>query len=166
MPAHVTLRGPFRSAQAAHQNVADLFEHEIAILGVGRFPSPQSTIFLVCGSPAIKERWWKPDYGFNPHVTLYDGQTKSTADDLHTLLKRKRLYGRTMLSPVTAYESTSGQRNAALSLSIDFAALSELAGHNLNLEAVKGLSSRERLIFIDRLSDRLRHLLDVEQKRD
>ena len=73
--AHITVRGPYQRASNRLDSVNRSIESsEINIDGSGNFfESGQNTVYLRCRSPNLESVWYKPDYGFNPHITLYDG---------------------------------------------------------------------------------------------
>lgn len=163
MPGHITLRGPFKTSQAAHQNVLNLFASEISITGVGRFPPPQTTVYLACGSPAIEERWWKPDYGFNPHITVYDGPSQEFANRAYSTMKAERIFGRTTLSPIRIYVSSPRQNDLKLNLAIDLPKLSLHAGKKLDVQTIRELSDNERLTLLPRLVHHLKEAISAPE---
>ena len=42
----------------------------------------QNTVYLRCSSPELSQVWYKPNYPYNPHLTLYDGNDRGFANDL------------------------------------------------------------------------------------
>jgi len=93
---HITLRGPFKKARPKHMLEsfeACLNDEPILISGVGRFyANEKCVVYLKVSSPYLKKVWYKPDYpirkyGFNPHITLYEGFRESGDKVYEFLLK-------------------------------------------------------------------------------
>lgn len=90
-PAHLTVRGPYRSPLSASEVAkwSGAMKHAVLeIRGLGRFSNPgEEVVFLSVDSPHLRDIWWKPDYpieeyGFNPHLSLYRGPDRRLADRL------------------------------------------------------------------------------------
>ncbi len=85
-PAHVTVRGPY--ARRLTEKVEQSINEQIAgiaidVLGVSSFfENSQNTVYLRCSAPELNQVWDKPDYPFNPHLTLYDGSDRVFAGEL------------------------------------------------------------------------------------
>ena len=85
-PAHVTVAGPFPHRNSVPKAVP--FHSEVNVRGVGRFNgSGQNTVFLNVESDELRKYWNKPDYGYNPHITIYDGDDPKLADMIYISLK-------------------------------------------------------------------------------
>jgi 2'-5' RNA ligase len=79
---HVTLRGPYSKQVPAEQldRYARILSSDPLVLnGIGSFSRPHHiTVFVRVQHSKLQQVWWKPDFppkkfGFNPHVTLYEG---------------------------------------------------------------------------------------------
>ena len=85
-PAHITVRGPYdrRLPAKIEQEIdATMRGAKVDVLGVSAFLNQhQNTIYLRCSAPELSHVWYKPNYPFNPHLTLYDGDDRAFADDL------------------------------------------------------------------------------------
>ncbi len=86
--AHVTVRGPYRQRYDLTAQQRRIAGTRLTCHGAGSFFGPrQNTVFVRCDSPALRDVWHKPDYGYHPHLTLYDGSSRVVAEDLLTLLE-------------------------------------------------------------------------------
>lgn len=87
--AHITVRGPYDELQDVVELSSFIADKRIRIDGVSTFYGPsQNTVYLACDAPELAYVWWKPDYGFNPHLTLYDGDDVIFARQLEALMVR------------------------------------------------------------------------------
>lgn len=81
-PLHVTVRGPYKTIPD-EKNIEKLWaiiEGEGVLLsGIRSFAfKDKKYVYIQSQSKAIRKLWWKSDfpiskYGFNPHITLYEG---------------------------------------------------------------------------------------------
>jgi hypothetical protein len=153
--AHLTVRGPCsrhyrdQTLQRLNEKIAS---SQIVISGVDRFfAERQHTVFLSCDGPNLKQVWLKPDYGYHPHITLYDGDSRDFGAELLAILQTRPLQQAALgfragaLVPLATYK---GQTNLTLQTSIDFARLSALAGRPLSPSTVRGMPGKERLALI------------------
>lgn len=90
-PVHITVRGPYGrqlpSTLLAQYN-RELHGNKIEVSGVGHFVSPaQYTVFLACDGSRLKYVWAKSDYGYHPHLTLYDGGDAEIASDIERVVR-------------------------------------------------------------------------------
>lgn len=97
---HVTVRGPYhreipiRQLEYWQQLLA---AHPLVLNGVGKFQAADThVVYLKVQHPALRRIWWKPDYpidtfGFNPHVTVYEGTNADRANRLKEFLTREGL---------------------------------------------------------------------------
>src|SRR5262249_12597096 len=90
-PAHITVRGPYQDYQDPREWTTKLKGQPVEIGEVGTFfEKDQHTVFLGVSSPAIRSIWHKPDYpDSNPHLTLYDGTSRSFAESLRQVITGK-----------------------------------------------------------------------------
>ena len=83
--AHITLAGPYSSRKRLPRDRD--FEQKISIIGTSQFRSEiQNTVVLKVGSNGMKGVWDKPDYPYNPHLTIYDGRNNYVGDKLYQSL--------------------------------------------------------------------------------
>jgi 2'-5' RNA ligase len=97
---HVTIRGPYNRPLPREQLLRYgrlLSSHPVVLEGIGAFRSgDRETVYLKVQHPHLRQIWWKPDYpikefGFNPHVTLYEGNDADRAQRLQAFLRREDL---------------------------------------------------------------------------
>lgn len=83
--AHITLAGPYQSKKNLPRDRD--FEQKVSIIGASQFRDEiQNTVFLRVGSNSLRSVWDKPDYPFNPHLTIYDGIDHTLGDRLFSSL--------------------------------------------------------------------------------
>lgn len=90
-PVHITVRGPYGrqlpSTLLAQYN-RDLHGNKIEVSGAGHFIGPsQHTVFLACEGSRLKYVWAKSDYGYHPHLTLYDDGDAKIASDVERVVR-------------------------------------------------------------------------------
>jgi hypothetical protein len=90
--AHITLIGPKDSEEQIKFQKIRRNEQIVYINGIGNFFSEgQNTVYLKCDldeGSQIKSMIDKPDYGNEtPHITLYDGDNRTFAENLYNLAK-------------------------------------------------------------------------------
>jgi len=111
---HVTIRGPYNREiprKQIEQYDRQLKGHPLLLEGIGRFEvQGRHVVYMEVQHPGLRKIWWKPDfpvheYGFNPHVTLYEGGNIDVADRLERFMKREGLKLLTWDFRVTAYVS-------------------------------------------------------------
>lgn len=98
-PIHVTVRGPYK--HEPNEQIIEKFWSEIEgegvlLNGIRHFNfADKMYVYIQTHSPAIRKIWWKGDYpifkyGFNPHITLYEGPTPK-AKQIEQFLKKEKL---------------------------------------------------------------------------
>jgi len=96
---HITVRGPYTKLitdEEIRKTRKKIQNDVILITGVGRFDNTRHTVYLKVGSENLEKIWDKPDfpkskYGYNPHITMYDGDNESLADGICEFLEKERL---------------------------------------------------------------------------
>ena len=130
---HITIRGPYsrpvsRKEILRYERI--LSSHPIVLEGIGAFQSgDRATVYMKVQHPNLRQIWWKPDYpikqyGFNPHLTLYEGHDADRALRIETFLRRediKMLTSEFSVSPYVAdhkdlFPQTQGKEQLFLSL--------------------------------------------------
>jgi 2'-5' RNA ligase len=111
---HVTIRGPYSRPVSREQLLRYgrlLSSHPVVLEGIGAFQSgKRATVYLKVQHPNLRQIWWKPDYpikdfGFNPHVTLYEGSDGDRAQRLQAFLRREGIKLLTSNFAVSPYVS-------------------------------------------------------------
>jgi len=109
---HVTIRGPYNREiprPQIEQYQKWLRRHPLLLESVGSFHDlERHVVYIRVKHPVLRRIWWKPDFpvnkfGFNPHITLYDGNSAERANRLRAFLEREQLKLLTWEFRVTAY---------------------------------------------------------------
>lgn len=109
-PAHVTLAGPYTNRKEAPPEDELDFCQRLSVMGVSEFRSAnQNTVYLIVGNGQLESVWNKPDFAFNPHLTLYDGSDSDLADEIVRWGKAERLIFSFMVSKRVVVSSTKRQ---------------------------------------------------------
>lgn len=97
---HLTIQGPFEE-KVSLETIASikrrLADDDIFIGNPGLFETKDGVaLFLKVRSQNLRKVWNKPDYpvelyGFNPHITLYEGADKERAAKACEFLKKNRV---------------------------------------------------------------------------
>jgi hypothetical protein len=87
--SHITVRGPYwREIDTAPFDEL-LQGNLITISGVNRFQSEyQQTVYFQCLGTSLARVWDKKDFGYNPHLTIYDGGSVNIADHIAAVVSR------------------------------------------------------------------------------
>ena len=152
--AHITVRGPYYRGGKQVGTINRFVEGaEISINGSGNFfDSGQNTVFLRCESPSLEDVWDKPDYGFNPHVTLYDGSSHDFARSLWEIVS-SRIYEFSFIAGplIPLVSSRRHQGGMALQADLDLKFLREVIGLDIDRGGIESLGQDGRLKAIDKL---------------
>lgn len=89
--AHITVRGPYKEQikrSRLEKLNCDLKGNLVHITSPGNFfnNEGQNTVFFNCTGTHLEAVWKKKDYGYHPHITLYDGNDKNFAQQLYDVL--------------------------------------------------------------------------------
>jgi len=99
LPPHITIQGPFESKVGIDsiKLIERKLRDDIFFIGnPGVFETPKGVaLYLRVASDHLRAVWDKPDYpidkfGFNPHVTIYEGEDIPRANRALALLRRHR----------------------------------------------------------------------------
>lgn len=154
--AHITLRGPYDTRGAVPEISPELSGSEVSVFGAGQFfGEKQNTVYLRCDSPIIEKYWRKPDYPYNPHITIYDGQSREFAEKLYTMLKLHRLYMTLTIGEVLVKSSVKGQRSLNLLFGVDLDRISSVVGEPVDLRGADAMPDWRRLAMIDRICSKM-----------
>jgi hypothetical protein len=97
---HITVRGPYYGPIPAEEilRCSNILKYDpILIHDAGIFEDEHiGIVYLKVTSPNLKKIWWKPDfpidkYGFNPHVTLYQGKDLTLVRLIFNFLKKEQI---------------------------------------------------------------------------
>lgn len=98
-PIHITIQGPYKNTptRAKLHSIWETIQGDGVLLhGIGKFQfGDRDVIYLKSHSRAIRKVWWKRDFpmikfGFNPHITLYEGPP-ARAKIVQDFLKNQRI---------------------------------------------------------------------------
>lgn len=148
--AHITIGGPFQvpSSNEVLVRSSKILDNTRIVVGqVGYFLNEKSkVIFLKCSAPDLKKVWNKPSYpiekyGFNPHLTIYDGEDSFFAKNLFKLLEKynDRTFDivspkLSVLLPTTEYDFL--QRDALNRIGCNIETIQEM-NDNMRLEKIE-----------------------------
>ena len=164
--AHITVRGPFPTKIRLNSANKKLSGNRIVLDGVSHFISDkQNTVYFTCMGTKLRSVWNKPDYPFHPHVTIYDGSSKSFALQLHEILSKYKYFLGFHADRITQLISKNGHKNSYEPLRFDEGKVSKVVGETLESSMVDCLSEERRLVLIDRLCSFLNdHSLRTEER--
>jgi hypothetical protein len=144
LSAHITVAGPFSDQRSLPEEWS--FVAKICGLGVDRFTSShQNTIFIKVDAHEMKEVWNKPDFPYNPHLTLYDGDDWELADRLYDTLFQQRLFFCFYVSRLSHVALVKGQGSWDLLSKVNLSHLPELKGKTPDY--IKNLIVEERIVL-------------------
>ena len=157
--SHLTVRGPFPNKIRLVDANKKLAGNKLLLNGVNRFFSEsQNTVFFTCSATKIKRVWNKPDYPFNPHITIYDGDSRTFASEVFDLVSKHSYLLGFHADKLTPLVSKSGAKNSFRPLSFDLAAIAEITGELITTETINHMSLGKRLTLIEQLCAHLKAL--------
>lgn len=150
--AHITIQGPYSELPTQPLATLALEGQVVRVLRTGDFfRSNQNTVFLECECDGFHERWFKPNYEYRPHITIYDGPSRAFARQLRKLLSRHPAELTFHSTGLALLRSMRGQFRESLRQSIDTVGLSWLLSEQVTAEDVVQMSEQRRLVLIERL---------------
>ena len=154
--AHITVRGPYHQRYNFRSVGKKINGTAVWADGVGSFFSQgQNTVFIRCYSEILRDVWRKADYGFNPHITIYDGPSRRFAEMLLERLDQLTLQFRFVVGGLSPLVSYSRQYSMELSQSFDEGVFAEVSGRRLRPSEVEGLAMEERVSLIEVFAGKL-----------
>lgn len=158
--AHITVRGPRKrftkeNTILGYTNI--IKGNVIYIYGVDHFFNyDQNTVFLKCRAEQLRQVWKKPDYmEYNPHITLYDGDSRVFALELFKELSKLNLLFSCIADGLRPIVSRKGQRTLDLRFVFDSEFVSQIIGDKLSIDIIDDLDFPTRLSYIVELARRL-----------
>jgi hypothetical protein len=103
----------------------------------------------------LKDVWMKPDFPFNPHITIYDGASPEFARRLFDLLKSYSYRLRFRADELEAMASRKGQRSLQLALAFNSSYVRKIVGKKITADEVPILTDERRLEFVAELCKHL-----------
>ena len=158
--AHITLRGPEKE-RVDEEYLKSIRKYivgtKLSVIGVGRFfNKKQNTVFLRCGSRYLQKYWKKTDYPFNPHITIYNGESRKKAERIYYSLKESSPYFELTVGDVICLASTSGQKSFNLMFELDMEGIRKVIGRENPLSEIRKMRDWERLMLVDRLIPKMK----------
>ena len=148
--AHITIRGPYLKSRNVYDLERKIFGTEAVADGVKAFFSEnQNTVFISCYSERFREVWNKKDFGFNPHITIYDGASREFAKMLFDRLERLPIRFSFLVGKLSSLVSHKDQYSTWLRESFDKELVSDIVGQSLTTFQIDELSSEQRVSLIE-----------------
>jgi hypothetical protein len=157
--AHITVRGPYTEEQNISPWSEVIAGKYITVDGVSAFRGPQqNTVYLRCEAPEFEHIWWKQDYGFNPHLTLYDGSDARFAQQLETLLTSMQVrfsFRSTGLKTITSFNAHFNICETNQARMYDLATVGQHIGIALEHFDLCNLATYQRLDYVGKVMNSL-----------
>ena len=155
--AHITVRGPYRQRYDVRGLDRKIRDTEIVTDGAGSFfDGDQNTVFIGCHSRELREVWLKRDFGFHPHITIYDGSSRDFASLLYGRLLDLAIRFRFRVGGLSPLPSVKGQYSMDLRQAFDASVVADITGARLDVAGVDTLSAGQRIGLIESLAGGLR----------
>lgn len=161
--AHITVRGPYDGPQDLGEASNRVRGLTVKVSGVGSFFGPsQNTVYLKCECPEVQQVWDKKDYAeFNPHITLYDGNSRELADALLDALRRCPLRFEFVAEGLSPLVSIKGEPNFSLRDHFAADAVSRILREVVDADSVQDLADSERVGYARRICCYLAGILEA-----
>ena len=154
--AHVTVRGPYEQRYSLPRLQELIHGMEVCAEGVDTFfLANQNTVFVRCYSEDFRKVWKKTDFGFNPHITIYDGASREFAETLFDRLSQLTIRFDFLADELTPIESRKGQSATWLLKSFNEKFAEYATGEPIKTNEVGMLSCQKRMSLIETLANRL-----------
>jgi len=150
--AHITVRGPYSESPHFSRSVLAMEGKNVIVKGVSDFfQNGQNTVFLECHCRGLRSRWDKSDYGYQPHITLYDGPSHQFASKLRHVLGDTCMNLRFRATGMASLDSRANGHRESLRRAFSTGQLSWLLGEAITVEDVDALDDQARLTLISKL---------------
>lgn len=155
--AHITVRGPYSQRINARSLSAAMTGEDVILHHVGHFfanRGNQHTVYFEAYAPRLADVWKKRDFGFLPHLTLYDGasrESRRTALELYQIVARLPIGVAFEASGLEPLISGAGQTNLNVLEGIDFDFVSDVTGKELNRRSILSVDDRSRIVIVEQI---------------
>ena len=150
--AHITVRGPSRQRRSLEALNGVVAGREVVLPSPGYFlKREQHTVFFRAAVEGLERAWHKPDFPFNPHLTMYDGPSRPRAIELQQMLARLPITVTFKARGLEPLVSASGQTNLAMIENIDFEFVSKVTRLDVDSSRILQLEDRYRDAIVERL---------------
>ena len=154
--AHITVRGPYTKpidTEALRQKLCGM---EVMADGIDSFlRENQNTVFIRCRSERLREIWQKKDFGFNPHITIYDGPSRDFALKLLERLSTLPNKFYFVIGQVTRLVTHKGQLTTSLREVFDEELTRRLLGRPLGISEIQRMPTDRRVALIELIAREL-----------
>jgi len=162
--AHITVRGPYKEqikkSRLEKLNFA-LRGNLVHISNPGNFfnNKDQNTVFFNCQGTQLESVWKKKDYGYHPHITLYDGSDKSFAQELYNVLGNYQFDLSFEAEKLVMITRSKGQTSMELSFSLNNELFRPWGKDFLNTtHLIDNMSTDEKISLISKITKNLQNL--------
>lgn len=146
---HITVRGPYTQKQTLTACNRKISDKPIFVYGIGNFfKFHQTTVFLTCDAPELRQIWHKKGFDYNPHITLYDGNSSYLAESIFSLFSQYKIDFGFRSSELVPVVVKKGQTNLDLSLVVDTDLLNRFCKLSLKVDTIRNLTDSGRLSVI------------------
>lgn len=160
-PAHITVRGPYAKGIDIEPFNKQAWGIPLLLDGVGRFTNPgQHVVYLSCNAPKLKDVWWKPDYSFVPHLTLYNGTSQEQADEIFAIANQytyRLCFKATRLEPL----AIGGEPSSLRPINFNENKISAIAQEHISRKTVTTLLYAQKLHAVNVILQYLSHVSRV-----
>lgn len=157
-PSHITIRGPYPEPIDVTSYSERIHGSIVRVADLGKFfGDGQNTVFLHCSCPDFLSVWDKKDYGYNPHITLYEGGSRAFAEALRGVVERHSIRYSFRARGLEPLVSLKGDSRSPIRAQFDGAALADILGERLTLEEIDSMGATQRLEWISRIGRHLAH---------
>ena len=157
--AHITVRGPYSEALPKSQQEALSMKVAGATLEIGPprtfFNADQNTVYLKCDCEVLSSVWDKPDYDYQPHLTIYDGEDRGHAERILRVLRHSFNVICDESTGLIEYPPAGGRNHSMLQDALSGDLLSRTLRIPLNPSQVESTPLQRRYSLMARLCQRL-----------
>ena len=109
--------------------------------------------------------WHKFDYGFNPHISLYDGKSRSFAENLVKILNSHLVDFDFTVDRLSMLKSLKGQTDYRLILESNLNYINENINRELNIREIEKMDENQRLVIINEITKHLTKAINTKKKQ-
>ena len=155
--AHITIRGPYLQRVRVKRIEEIVRSIEIFADGAGAFfDGDQNTVFIRCWSEHLHKVWKKRDFGFNPHITIYDGRSRVLAAKLLDRIQRLSLGFGLGTVRLRTLQSCKGQQTMwRLRHAFDEEFVFRTVGEQFSVSDIEAMTHSRRAQLIEALAKKL-----------
>lgn len=157
----MTVRGPYKERRDASLNAWNkrIRGALVRVRALGTFfEDRRNTVFFKCSVPEMREVWHKPDFNeFNPHISLYDGPSRSWAERILRALNKHDFDFAFIADSLIPLISGHGKSVLDNRWILDTALLGRVIG-DIDVNAIFSMSEAGRLTYIERVGSYLSSL--------